>query len=138
MLSGSWTWLGYDFVNDTAIHLAMIDHVAEHGAAAAGGAALDARRAVNSTLGIGYPLGTYGLLAALSWFVPVETAALYQPFIACLAALAAMALATLLGPRRGRPRGGGDRASLPLAPRSPTSTRSTARSRRSRSCSCSR
>ena len=95
VLSGSWTWLGYNFVNDTAIHLAMIDHVAEHGAAVAGGLPSTHDNAINGTLGTGYPLGTYGLLAALAWFVPVETAALYQPFIACLAALAAMALATL-------------------------------------------
>ena len=95
VLSGHWTWLGYNFVNDTAIHLAMIDHVAEHGSAMAGGLPSTHDNAVNGTLSSGYPLGTYGLLAALKWLLPLETAALYQPFIGCLAALAAMAFAAL-------------------------------------------
>ena len=37
VLSGHWTWLGYNFVNDTANNLALADHLAHHGIARAVG-----------------------------------------------------------------------------------------------------
>lgn len=31
VLSGGWTWTGYNFVNDTAIQFQLIDHIAQDG-----------------------------------------------------------------------------------------------------------
>ena len=95
VLSGEWTFLGYNFVNDTGTHLAMADHVAHHGAEPPAEARSTRDQYVLATIGTGYPLGSYGVLAGLAVLVPVDLAALYQPFVACLAAFAAMALATL-------------------------------------------
>ena len=104
-LSGHWTWMGYNFVNDTAVNMVMVDHVADHGLRPFEGPSSTTGNLVNGTLGSRYPMGLHGLLAALHGlvaFLPLE--AVYQPFIAALAALAAMALASLaaaLGVRAG-------------------------------------
>jgi hypothetical protein len=95
VLSGHWTFLGYNFVNDTGTHLAMVDQVGHHAATPPPHQLSTRDQYVTATLGSNYPLGTYGVLSALGALVPVDPAALYQPFIACFAALAAMALATL-------------------------------------------
>ena len=95
-LSGHWTWLGYNFVNDTAVNMVMVDHVAAHGVRPFEGAPSTTANLINGTLGSRYPMGLHGLLAALHGlvgFLPLE--AVYQPFIAILAGLAAMALACL-------------------------------------------
>ena len=86
-------------------------------------------------LGNGYPLGTQALLGTFSGLIDTSVAVIYQPYISSLAALGAMALASI-----GERRLGGWRAALvggrrDLAPTSPTSTRCRAASRRS---ACSR
>jgi hypothetical protein len=95
VLSGHWTWLGYNFVNDTATNLAVTEHLSEHGTAVLGGTPSTRQVIVDGTLGQSYPLGVHGLLAAFHWLVPVPVEMTYQPFIAVLAALGAMALASL-------------------------------------------
>lgn len=96
VLSGQWTWLGYNFVNDTAVNMIMVDHVAEHGIRIVDGPATTTANIIGGTLGARYPMGLHGSLASLHGlvgFVPLES--VYQPFIAVLAGLAAMALAAL-------------------------------------------
>jgi hypothetical protein len=95
VLTGHWTWLGYNLVNDTAINFAVSDHIAQHGTAAATGEPSTRLLIINQTLSHGYPLGAHGLLAALEWLVPAPVEAVYQPFIATVAALAAMPLVWL-------------------------------------------
>jgi hypothetical protein len=95
VLSGHWTWLGYNFVNDTGTNLAVTEHLSEHGTAMLGGTPSTRQVVVNGTLGQSYPLGVHGLLAAFHWLVPVPVEMIYQPFIAVLAALGAIALASL-------------------------------------------
>jgi hypothetical protein len=97
VLSGHWTWLGYNFVNDTGSNLALADHLAQHGTATAVGPESTRLSVINGSLAQGYPLGAHALLAGLEWLVPAPVEAVYQPFIASLAAFAAMALAWLAG-----------------------------------------
>jgi hypothetical protein len=97
VLSGHWTWLGYNFVNDTGTNLALADHLAQHGTATVVGPESTRLAVLNDTLAQGYPLGAHVLLAALEWLVPAPVEAVYQPFIASLAAFAAMAFAWLAG-----------------------------------------
>ncbi|MDP9378167.1 MAG: hypothetical protein M3P40_11460 [Actinomycetota bacterium] len=96
VLSGHWTWMGYNFVNDTAVNMVMVDHVAANGVRPYDGPPSTTGSLIDGTLGSRYPMGLHGFLAALHalvGFLPLE--AVYQPFIAGLAALAAMALARL-------------------------------------------
>ena len=96
VLTGHWTWLGYNFVNDTAVNLVMTDHVARHGIdVPAGVAASTTASIVQGTLGTSYPMGVHALLATVAAYLPVPLEAIYQPFIAALAALMGMSLAVL-------------------------------------------
>jgi hypothetical protein len=97
VLSGHWTWLGYNFVNDTGNNFVLVDHLAHHGNAFAAGTESTRVAVINASLASGYPLGAHALLAALEWLVPAPVEAVYQPFIASLAAFAGMALAWLAG-----------------------------------------
>jgi hypothetical protein len=103
LLSGHWTWAGYNFVNDPAVNMVMVDHIAHHGDAETAFNRSTTGNMIVNTLGTAYPLGIHALLASLNWLVPLPLAAVYQPFIAMLAALAAMAFAEL-GRRCGLPR----------------------------------
>jgi hypothetical protein len=95
VLSGHWTWLGYNFVNDTATNFALIDHLVHHGLAMEHGEPSTRLAIVNGSLAQRYPVGVHGLVGAFDWLVPAPLEAIYQPFIATLAAFAAMALAWL-------------------------------------------
>ena len=96
VLSGHWTWLGYNFVNDTAVNLVMTDHVARHGVRLFDDVAPSTTASIiGGTLSTSYPMGIHALLATVSAYVPAPLEALYQPFIAALAAMTAMSLAVL-------------------------------------------
>jgi hypothetical protein len=96
ILTGGWGWPGYNYVNDTATNMIMVDHVAAHGIQPTTAPPSTTTSLINGTLGARYPMGIHALLASvhgLLWFLPLE--AVYQPFVAVLAGLAAMALAVL-------------------------------------------
>jgi hypothetical protein len=95
VLSGHWTWLGYNFVNDTASNFAVIEQIARHGTTPDGGLESTRQVVVNGAFAQGYPLGAHGLVAALEWLVPARVEAVYQPWIACQAGFAAMSFAWL-------------------------------------------
>ena len=95
VLSGHWTWLGYNFVNDPANNMLFVDHLGAHGFDAPTGPPSSATRMVGDAIGAHYPFGAFTLLATLRGVLGVETAALYQPFIATLAGLSATSLAVL-------------------------------------------
>jgi len=105
VLSGHWRWLGYNFVNDTAVNMVMIDHVSDHGVRLLGGMTSTTANLINGTLSARYPMGLHALLASLHGvvgFLPLE--AVYQPFIALIAGFAAMAFAGLAGRAGAGPR----------------------------------
>lgn len=99
VLTGNWTWPGYNFVNDTAVQIAVADWLPEHGRA------LPPERGVSTTLDVlityiegGYPLGSHALLAAMHEMMPIGLAELYHPFVSAFAGLCAVALAVLVRP----------------------------------------
>ena len=97
VLSGHWTWTGYNFVNDTSIQLLLADWLPEHGRNPATQAFVSTPLdALSSYISGGYPVGSHSLLAVVGELVPVRAEALYQPFVATFAGLAAMAFVTLV------------------------------------------
>ena len=95
-LTGSATFLGYNLLNDTAIHLALVDYLGDHGAQFAALPSSSYAAAIEEYVGRDYPLGSHGLLAALRVAAPLDAAELYQPFLATSVALAAAALVALV------------------------------------------
>jgi hypothetical protein len=95
LLSGHWTWPGYNFVNDTAANFLFADLLEHHGLALPGqvDSATEVIQALPETLG--YPVGAHSLLATLRPLTGAPLAAVYQPAIGAVAGLAAMSLAHL-------------------------------------------
>ena len=101
-LSGEVTFLGYNLLNDTAIHLAIVDSIDDHGARWVEQAPSSYGAAINDYVESRYPIGSHELLAALRVPTGLEADRVYQPFLAFSIALAAAALFALL--RRTTPR----------------------------------
>ncbi len=92
---GHWTWSGYGFVNDTAFELLLANHVKDFGTLLGSLPESSERQFLVQYLGNGYPLGSQALLGTLSGMIATPVEVLYQGYIAGLAALGAVALATL-------------------------------------------
>jgi len=97
VLSGRATFLGYIKLDDTATYLAMTDRVMEHGRSLAGLAPSTYEATLATTLAIGYPTGSLMPLGIGHQLLAYDSAWLYQPYLAFLAALLALALYTVLG-----------------------------------------
>lgn len=95
---GHWTWVGYDFVNDSSFEMLLASHIKGYGLTLGNIPLTSAQQFLNSYLNTGYPLGTQSLLGTISGLTGSDVAVLYQGFIASLAALAAVALATVTRP----------------------------------------
>jgi hypothetical protein len=96
-LTGHWTWSGYNFVNDTAVHMLLADHLKGWGASLGPPPLSGAAVTVRTFLSTDYPLGSHAPLAALSGLFGTRVAILYQGYLAALFAVASMALAVLSG-----------------------------------------
>lgn len=101
-LSGKATFLGYNLLNDTAIHLALVDWIGDHGTTYTQLPPSSYAAAIDEYVGSSYPLGSHELLAALRPLTELDPALLYQPFLALSAALAACAAYALLRGERVR------------------------------------
>jgi hypothetical protein len=97
VLSGRATFAGYIKLDDTATYLAMTDRVMEHGRSLAGLAPSTYEATLATTLAIGYPTGSLMPLGLGHQLLSYDSAWLYQPYLAFLAALLALALYALLG-----------------------------------------
>jgi hypothetical protein len=95
-LSGGATFLGYNLLNDTAIHLALVDWIADHGTRYQQLLPSSYAAAIHDYVGSSYPLGSHELLAALRPIAGLDPALVYQPFLALTAALGAAAVFALL------------------------------------------
>jgi hypothetical protein len=104
---GHWTWSGYDFVNDSGFELLLANHVKGFGTLLGQLPESSQRQFLVQYLANGYPLGTQALLGTFSGLIDTSVAVMYQPYISSLAALGAMALASI-----GERRLGGWRAGL--------------------------
>ena len=95
-LTGSATFLGYNLLNDMAIHLALVDWIGDHGSRYLHEPPSSYTSAIDTYVGSGYPLGSHELLAALKPFAGLDPAAVYQPFLALAAGIAAAAIFGLM------------------------------------------
>ncbi|HEV7938276.1 MAG TPA: hypothetical protein VGP18_09670 [Solirubrobacteraceae bacterium] len=91
---GHWTWSGYDFVNDSAFEMLLASHIKGYGLTLGKIPLTSEQQFLMSYLNSGYPLGTQSLLGTLSGLTDTDVAVLYQGFIASMAGLAAVALAS--------------------------------------------
>ena len=104
VLSGRATFGGYIKLDDTATYLAMTDRVMQHGRSLAGLAPSTYEATLATTLAIGYPTGSLMPLGLGHQLLAYDSAWLYQPYLAFLAALLALALyAVLAGAIPSRP-----------------------------------
>ena len=95
LLTGHWTWAGYNFVNDTSVNLVYVDLLAHHGFTAPRPPFSTTTVMQASGVGQHYPMGSHALIATLRPFTGIDAAAVYQPFIAVVAAGTAAALTQL-------------------------------------------
>ncbi len=97
VLSGEASFTGYTLLGDTAVHFVLVDRLAEHGRDLAGLAPSSYRAALRDYFASAYPLGTHSALAAVRPLVGQDVAWVFQPFLAFLSAMTALAIYTLLG-----------------------------------------
>jgi hypothetical protein len=101
--TGGWTWLGYNFLNDTSVQFGLIAHLKVAGTTAVGLPMTTGGETLRTYLETGYPLGTHAYAAALSGLLSQPIEVVYQSFLAAMAATAALGLAvvarTVAGPR---------------------------------------
>src|SRR3954451_18897426 len=81
----------------------MVDHIVHHGDAPLAPGGSTTQTIVAGTLAADSPLGAHALLGTLAWLMPIGLPAVYQPFIAVLAALAASSLCELARRARAPP-----------------------------------
>ncbi|MGI8558710.1 MAG: hypothetical protein ACR2ND_10430 [Solirubrobacteraceae bacterium] len=93
--TGSWNWLGYNFLNDTSVQFGLIEHLKQFGTDAARLPMSTGGESLRTYFASGYPLGTHAYAASLSGLLGQPIEVLYQSFLAALAAIAAMALSVV-------------------------------------------
>jgi hypothetical protein len=96
VLSGNWSWTGYNFLNDTAVQFLLADWIREGGTPYAGGQASVANSALASYVATDYPLGSHSHLALLGVLVPAPVEVLYQSYLGLLGATGAAAAFSLV------------------------------------------
>ncbi|MEA2192964.1 MAG: hypothetical protein QOI73_3085, partial [Solirubrobacteraceae bacterium] len=98
LLTGNWTWSGYNFLNDTAVQFMLIDHLKVAGTDVLGLApGTTTGLGTRAYLDSGYPIGTHAYAATLSGLLGSGPEVVYQAYLAGMAALSAMALAVVAG-----------------------------------------
>jgi hypothetical protein len=103
VLSGSATFAGYISLDDTATWLAFADRALLHGRSLAGLAPSTYQVVLNDNFPSGYPLGAMLPLGFVHQLSGVDSAWLFQPLLAFLAAMLALCLYELMGLVRRRP-----------------------------------
>jgi hypothetical protein len=98
VLSGEATFAGYTLLGDTSIHFVLIDRLMEHGRDLSGLEPSSYRSALEAYFDTAYPQGSQTALGAVRPLVGQDVAWVFQPFLACLAALTSLALYTLAAP----------------------------------------
>jgi len=95
LLSGHWTWTGYNFLNDTNYQFLLADWVRADVAQPVLGIS-NAGNAIRSYLNSDYPIGAHAHLAFLTSVLRIPVEVGYQPFIAAAAGCGAMAVRHVL------------------------------------------
>jgi hypothetical protein len=98
LASGQPTFAGYISLDDSATWFALTDHVLEHGRGVEGLAPSSHEAAVETYLSSGYPLGALLPFGVAADLLGQDVAWVFQPYLACLAALLALTLFALARP----------------------------------------
>jgi hypothetical protein len=93
-LSGSWTWAGYNYTNDPANTMTTTAWIMGHGFDQPAHSSTSAVVA-GSFIDQGYPLGAHLLMGTIRPLAGVPLMAIYQPFIAFVAATGTLAFVEL-------------------------------------------
>jgi hypothetical protein len=104
LLSGQGaTFLGYVRLDDTATWLDVVDHLFVHGPSTAHEAASTYSLVYSGDVGTIYPRGSFLLLGVGRALVGMDAAWVFQPYLACCAALIAMSVYALISKTVERP-----------------------------------
>jgi hypothetical protein len=95
VLTGHWTWNGYNFLNDTAVQFLLADELKHHGVAHLSDAQSTRSEVIRTYIDTGYPLGTHAHVAGLATLLGAGVDVIYQSYIAMLAATATLAFASI-------------------------------------------
>ena len=98
ILSGEPTFTGYVKLDDTSTWLAFADHVLAHGHSAAGLAPSSYEATIQINLESGYPLGAFIPLGVGHELTGQDSAWLFQPYMAVMAAFMALVFHELAAP----------------------------------------
>jgi hypothetical protein len=96
VLSGEATFAGYIKLDDTATWFAITDQIPDHGRDLSALAPSSYEATLHSTVGAGYPIGSFTPLAAARQLVGVDVAWVFQPYLTLLAAMLALSLYELV------------------------------------------
>ena len=96
LASGKATFSGYVKLDDTATFLALTDRAFEHGRDLHGLAPSSYEATLGVNLAHGYPIGSLLPFGAASRIVQTDGAWVFQPYLACLAALVALGVYALV------------------------------------------
>src|ERR1700737_3505115 len=104
VLSGNATFLGYFKLNDSAFHFALIDQLLAHGRDLSGVHPSSLQFVLHGYLSTDYPVGADVALGAVRPLVAQNVAWIFQPYLAVILSLGAVAIYQLLdGVVRSRP-----------------------------------
>jgi hypothetical protein len=92
ILSGRATFDGYIKLDDTATYLAMLDRIESHGRDLSGLSLSTYEATLHTSLAYGYPVGSFAPLGVAQRLLGIDAAWLWQPYLALLGALLALAL----------------------------------------------
>jgi len=95
VLTGHWTWNGYNLLNDTAVQFLLADELTSHGVARVPDAFSTGSEVIRTYIDTGYPLGTHAHLAGLATLLGSGVDVVYQSYLAMLAVTGAVALTGL-------------------------------------------
>jgi hypothetical protein len=98
LLSGSATFAGYLRLDDTASWLALTDHVMSHGRSLADLPSSTYSAVVEEYVTNNYPLGGFMLLGAGHGLSGIDSAWIYQPYLACCGAAVGLGIYALIEP----------------------------------------
>ncbi len=104
VLSGNATFLGYFVLNDASVHFALINQLLAHGRDLSSVPPSALSAVLQSYVSTNYPIGSQVALGAVRPLVAQNVAWIFQPYIAVILSLGAVALYQLLdGVVRSRP-----------------------------------
>lgn len=104
LLSGSATFAGYVRLDDTATWLAMTDQAFVHGRSLSDLPSSTYSLLLAANIGNGYPLGAFMLLGVGHGLTGIDSAWIFQPYLACCGAAVALGIYALAEPLVESPR----------------------------------